>query len=93
MKYGKVFAGFNLHIDKILTAEIGAGNRLIKFVIRLIAVIMIFFISVKILLLDVIVQFIYDHLLCGCWCKFNVRTILGFDYVEFGETMKFSRIK
>ena len=61
---GKVFVGFDLRIDKILTAEIGASNWLIKLVIRLIAIIMVFFICVEVLLLDEIVQFVYDYFLC-----------------------------
>ena len=41
VKNGKTFACFNFCIDKFIVAKIGTGESLIKFVIRLIVIIVI----------------------------------------------------
>ena len=88
-----MFTSFNFGIDKIFAAKIWASKGLIKFVIRLITVIVIFFVSIKILLLNEIVQFVYDYLLSWCRCKFYVGSILRFNYIKFRESVKFGSIK
>ena len=66
---------------------------MIKFVVRQVAVIIIFIIDAEILFKYKIIQFVYDYFLGWGGCKFYFGSILSFNDIKFRKRMKLSRVK